>query len=892
MALPHLGLHQLLVDARDARKLSSYSTLPNSFQRHQHGLALLSDEVRASETRKGASFLPFTRFSLRSIPSSPAAVRAAFFCLVLCSFAVCDRSLAGEARLEIAPSSVNLSGAAARQQLAVTERDDDGSPRDATSHCRFEVEPADIATVQPGGVIIAQKPGTGRIKAFVGAKSAEIALHVEQIHLTHPPSFRHDVAPLLSKAGCNMGACHGNLNGKGGFKLSLRGEDPSFDFEALTHDLAGRRVNRMSPRSSLIVLKPTGSVPHEGGLRFRRDSVEAQTLVAWIAAGASDDRDTAPAVKALHVFPTERILAPGKLDQQLVVTAEFVDGTRRDVTRQVAYDVSDPTRAEVSVEGKVRVHTACETAVAVRYANGRATSRLAFVADRPGFIRTEIPPNGPIDGLVFAKLNALRINPSPVCGDSVFVRRAYLDAIGRLPEPAEVIAFLESSDPRKREALIDRLVERPEFADFWALKWADLLRNEEKTMGEKGAWILQRWLRDELARDVPLSAMVREIVTGLGSTWQNPPSSFYRTNRDPATAAESVSQVFLGLRLQCARCHNHPYDVWTQNDYYGLAAFFSNVNRKQPSNARKDNLDSHEINGDETIYLTGRPRMVQPRTGEVLQPKCLNGPVVDGDALNDGNALNRLADWLTRGNPQFARNLANRIWFHLLGHGIVDPVDDFRESNPPSNPALLAVLTAQFETGGMRLKPLVTWIMKSRTYQLSATPNPTNAGDETNFSHAMVKLLPAEILLDAISQVLATPERFTHAPSSLRAAQLPGASGGVPFLKAFGKPDRLLTCECERSETTTLAQAFQMINGETVRKKLERPSNRIGALMDSKRSLRDVLDEIYLAALARKPTPAEYKAVDRHLEGHRDRRKAWEDVVWAVLNSKEFLLRH
>ena len=486
-------------------------------------------------------------------------LRAAISCLILGSFHVDETSLADEARLEMTPASVRLAGQAARQQLVVTEHSPNGSLRDATSRCCFQVVPPEIATVNPGGIVVAKSPGTGRIRAIIGQIAAEVAIHVEPVQVLRPPSFRHDVAPLLSKAGCNMGACHGNLNGKGGFKLSLRGEDPNLDFEALTHDLAGRRVNRMSPQSSLIVLKPTGAVPHEGGLRFTRDSIEARTLLAWIAAGAHDDRDTAPAIKSLHVFPAERILAPGTSDQQLVVTAEFVDGTRRDVTRQVAYDVSDPTQAEVSLGGKVRVHTACETAVAVRYLTGRATSRLAFVADRPGFVRTEIPADGSIDGLVFAKLNALRINPSPVCGDSVFVRRAYLDAIGRLPEPAEVIAFLESTDPRKRDTLVDRLVERPEFADFWALKWADLLRNEEKTMGEKGAWVLQRWLRDELARDVPLDAMVRAIVAGLGSTWQNPPSSFYRTNRDPATAAESVSQVFLGIRLQCARCHNHPY---------------------------------------------------------------------------------------------------------------------------------------------------------------------------------------------------------------------------------------------------------------------------------------------------------------------------------------------
>jgi hypothetical protein len=725
------------------------------------------------------------------------------------------------------------------------------------------------------------------------AGTAESARHIEKrAHGTQPPSFRSDIAPLLSKAGCNMGACHGNLNGKGGFKLSLRGEDPSFDYQSLTHDQSGRRLSRIAPESSLIVLKPTGAIPHEGGLRFSRNSIEAQTLLSWIGAGANDDRASAPHVKSLRVFPSERILAPGALGQQLMVKALFDDGTTRDVTRQAAYDVSDPTRADVSVDGQVQAHGACETVVAVRYMSGRTTSRLAFLVDRPGFVWNGGEPQGTIDALVFAKLQSLRINPSPLCNDSVFLRRAFLDAIGRLPVPEEARSFLESTDPAKRDKLIDRLVDRPEFADFWALKWADLLRNEEKTMGEKGSWVLQRWLRDELARDVSLDSMVRKIVGGLGSTWQNPPASFHRTNRDPTVAAESVGQVFLGIRIQCARCHNHPFDVWTQDDYYGLAAFFANIARKQPSDGRKDRLDSHEISGDEYIYLAGPPQMVQPRTGALLQPKALNGPSMERAAGENENALELLADWLTRANPQFSRNLANRVWFHLLGRGIVDPVDDFRESNPPSNPALLEAITTQFEANGMRLKPLVGWIMKSRTYQLSATPDATNAGDLANFSHAVVRLLSAEVLLDAISQVVAVPEQFSHAPGALRAAQLPGASGGGAFLKTFGKPDRLLTCECERSESTTLAQAFQMINGETVRKKLEMRLNRIGKCLDAGQSDSEILNEIYLASIARLPTRNERTAVNGHIGRGKDRRKAWEDVVWALLNSKEFLLRH
>jgi hypothetical protein len=687
-----------------------------------------------------------------------------------------------------------------------------------------------------------------------------------------------------------MGACHGNLSGKGGFRLSLRGEDPQFDHGALTREQLGRRIDRIVPGRSLIVLKPTGGLAHEGGQRFRRDSIEAETLIRWIASGAREDAAETAQVKSLTVVPSERIAAAGEREQQLVVTAVLEDGSTRDVTRQAAFDVSDPTRFEVSVDGLVQARTPGQVAVAVRYRDGRATSRLAFPADRPGFAWRGGEPRHPVDRAVYAKLRAVRINPSPPAEDHVFVRRAYLDAIGRLPEPPETRAFLADSDPQKRSNLVDRLVDRPEFADFWALKWADLLRNEEKTMGEKGAWVFQRWLRDQIARDVPLDELVRRIVGGLGSTWQNPPASFYRTNRDPTTAAESVAQVFLGIRIQCARCHNHPFDVWTQDDYYGLAAFFSNVGRKELDNARKDRLDTHEINGDEIIFLDGPARMLHPRTGVPLQPRVLHG--TPDPQANGENHLALLASWLTRDNRQFDRNLANRVWFHLLGRGIVEPVDDFRDSNPPSNPALLDTVTSAFVERGRRLKPMVAWVMKSQTYQAAALPDDTNRDDESDFSHAAVRLLPAEALLDAISQVLEVPEPFRRAPGSLRAAQLPGVAGDVPFLKTFGKPERLLTCECERSEATTLAQAFQMINGPTVRHKLDADNNRIARLLAAGADDRSILEDLYLAALGRRPKPTERIAATDYLRRARDRRTAWEDICWALLNSKEFLLRH
>jgi hypothetical protein len=793
-------------------------------------------------------------------------------------------------RIAVEPTVVRLDGAGARQQIAVTGYFADGSVRDLTADSRFAVEPPSVAAVSDSGVVTAGQGGQAQLRVIAGGCSATVAVSVDLVDRVRAVSYRLDVVALLSKAGCNMGACHGNLNGKGGFRLSLRGDDPGFDLLALTRDTFGRRTDRSDPARSLIVRKPIGQVPHEGGQRFPTGSPEEATLLRWIASGARDDVATAPRLTKLRVFPAERRVAAPGLTQQLVVSAEFSDGSRRDVTRQASYDVSDPTRAAVTEDGRVEATGPCETTVAVRYLGGRGISRLAFLADRPDFVWSAPEPAGAIDEHVFAKLKALKIRPSEISTDPAFLRRAYLDSIGRLPEPAEARAFLASADPEKRAQLVDRLVERPEFADFWALKWADLLRNEEKTMGEKGVWIFQRWLRDQFARDVPLDEFARLLVTAQGSTWTNPPSSFYRTNRDPMTAAEAIGQVFLGVRLQCARCHNHPFDVWTQDDYYGLAAFFGNVQRKQVNNLRRDGLDTHEINGDEMVYLSGRAELVQPRTGEMMEPKPPRGPKPRlGD---DPDALDELAVWLTRDNPQFARNLANRAWFNLVGRGVVDPVDDFRDSNPPANPALLDTLTAKLVWGGMRLKPLVASIMKSRTYQLGSRPNETNADDEANFSHASVRLLPAEVLLDAIGQALDHRRAFDDAPAGSRAVQLPGARMGGQFLKTFGKPDRLLTCECERSEATTLAQAFQLINGDAIRETLEADDNRLGRLLQSGASDDAILAEIYLATLCREPTESERTAVLAHITAGKDRRKAWEDACWAILNSKEFLLRH
>ncbi|MFM7591929.1 MAG: DUF1549 and DUF1553 domain-containing protein, partial [Isosphaeraceae bacterium] len=580
---------------------------------------------------------------------------------------------------------------------------------------------------------------------------------------------------------------------------------------------------------------------------------------------------------------------------RLKVTAHWADGSQTDVTNLASFDINDPLGATISPNGLFMAKRPGEWVVGVRYLGGNGVSRLVFLEDHPGFAWSGPVPRNPLDEAVFARLKKLRRNPAKLANDHMIMRRVYIDLLGVLPTPAEIKAFEADKSLNRYENLVDRLLDRQEFAEFWALKWSDLLRNEPKVMGQKGNWQFQRWLRDQFAQDRPMDHFAAELITTTGSTWNAPWSSFHRTNRDPETAAETFAQVFLGYRLQCARCHNHPSDVWTQNDYYGLAASFANLKRKDLNNVRRDRFDKHEFNGDEVIYFEGRPEIVQPRSGETLLAKPLGGSVLADDAAEFPDAaLRYLADWLTRYNRQFSRNIANRVWFQLMGKGVVDPVDDFRESNPPSNPELLDELEKAFVQGGKRLKPLARMIATSAVYRLDSNSDERYPATEADFGRSVIRLLQAEVIRDIVDQATGFERSQEDAPDGLRAGQMAAANTrGEEFMKVFGKPERLLSCECERSDETTLAQAFQLINGETVRSALENSENRIGRLLRMSESDPDsALSELFLASLSRRPTAAELMRLKQYLAESKDRRAAWEDVVWATLNAKEFLFRH
>jgi hypothetical protein len=734
-----------------------------------------------------------------------------------------------------------------------------------------------------------------------------------------PPDFRREVAPLLSRAGCNAGACHGNFNGKGGFRLSLRGEDPAFDYAALTRDTLGRRTDPLHPEQSLILQKAVGAMAHEGGRRFGPDSAEYATLREWIVAGTPDSPAKQPALTRLTVGVTDfakvpvgppRPLMNTAADHVVVEPAEsvtlrveaaFADGTTRDVTRLAVFEPSDPDVVAIRGDGTAFRERFGETAIQVRYLQGQTAVRLAFVPARPEFRwPADLPERNFVDTHTFAKLKSLRTQPAPLADDSVFLRRAFLDILGVLPTADEARTFLDDKSPDKRARLVDALLRRPEFADFWALKWADLLRNDEKVLDPKGVRVFYSWIRDQIAAGLPLNEFARAILAGRGSTYAEPQANFYRALREPYGRGEAAAQVFLGVRVQCAKCHNHPFDRWTQDDYAEWSAFFARVQYRIVDNNRRDRFDQHEFDGEQIVFQDRTGELSHPRTKERVPPKLL-GTDAPLNLPPDTDRLQLLADWVADpANPFFARAQVNRVWSYLFGRGLVEPNDDFRAANPPANPALLDALARDFAEHRFDLRHLVRLIATSTTYQLSAETDDTNKDDVANFSHALIRPLAAEPLLDGFSQVLGVPVRFDGYPLGTRACQVADAqvsrrgvldTPSARFLKTFGKPDRLLSCDCERSDDTTLVQAFQLITGRLLHQLLAAPDNRIDRLLKDGSDDAAILEELYLTALCRRPTEREQRDVVAYVARAANRRAAWEDVAWGVLNAKEFLLR-
>lgn len=757
-------------------------------------------------------------------------------------------------RIEVFPPAVTLNGVREQMQLVVTGFYADGSLQDLTRSATFVSSNDQVFTLD-GSIAIPQGDGSADLKVSVGGQEVSLQVQVANQGTSQPVSFEYGTLAALSKQGCNAGACHGSPSGKGGFRLSLRAFDPELDKLTLIHEDFGRRTNSLEPTESLLLLKPLMKVPHGGGLKMHTSDPAYEVIRDWISEGCKLDPPEQPRCVKLEVYPPSgRLLKRPAHTQQLGVLAHFSDGSVRDVTELAVYSSSDEAVASVTEGGLVVGKDRGEAAVIVRYMEFIESSFVTFVRDIEGFAWNNPPTNNYIDEAVDAKLQQLKFLPSAVCTDEEFIRRVYLDVIGLLPTVEEAQQFLADDSSDKRAKLIDRLLDRPEFAKFWTLKWGDLLRLTSKQVGGDGVYKYHRWVERAIEANLPYDQFARELLTARGSTHLNPPANFYRTAADTNDCVETISQVFLGARLQCAKCHNHPFERWTQDNYYGMAAFFNRVQRKSTPKP------------DETfIWVSNKGEVTQPRTGQQMKPWLPGDGDVQDPQVDDRREI--FAEWLTRpDNPFFAKIEANRIWSHLLGRGIVDPPDDFRDSNPPSNALLLDKLSADFVASGFDRKHVIRTILNSRTYQSSFEPNDFNKDDTKYFSHYQPRLLSAEQLLDAICDVTAVPEKFGSLPPTTRATQLPAPDlVKHEFLKIFGQPERQTVCQCERSSESNLGMAIQFFNGPLIYNKLRDGNNRFRQLLNQQKADSEIITELHFAAVNRPPTEKELAATLTHI---------------------------
>ncbi|RUL89400.1 DUF1553 domain-containing protein [Tautonia sociabilis] len=784
--------------------------------------------------------------------------------------------------LSIVPDEIHLTGSSARQQLVVTGNAD-GRTVDLSALVSFRSENPSVVSVDEHGVARPEGDGNTVIVAVLDGEEARASVTVTGMSIARPVTFERDVMPLLTRLGCNSGPCHGKQRGQNGFQLSLLGFDPTFDHNALTKEARGRRVFPAAPEQSLTLLKATASLPHGGGKRIEPDSEEYRILRDWIASGMPRDPEGSPTVVGLDIWPPERSLAAGD-QQRAIVTARYSDGSTADVTHLAAFQSNESAVVAVDDSGLIRAgDRPGEAAISARFEGHFATCSVTIPLEGevPASLYDDLPRSNVIDGLVWAKLRKLGLTPSPETDDSTFLRRAYLDAIGRLPSLEETRAFLDDPSPEKRASLVDRLLERPEYADYWATKWMDLLRPNPYRVGIKAVWNLDAWIRRAFRENMPYDEFVRTIVTAQGSTFSEGPSTIFRDRREPEELTTMVSQLFLGIRLECAKCHHHPFEVWGQDDFYGFAAYFAEVGRKGTG------LSPPISGGEEVIFASGKGAVSHPLTGERMEPAPLFGEAPDPD----DDPRRALASWMTDpDNPYFARVIANRVWADLMGVGLVMPVDDLRATNPPTNPELLDALADEFVQSGFDLKHLIRTIMTSRVYALDSLPNDRNVADVRNYARHYRKRLPAEVLIDAICDVTGIPEEYDAAAPGTRATQIWTHRVPSTFLDTFGRPDANQDPPCERTPDTSVTQVLHLMNAPSLHAKITHEDGLAARLAASDRPPSAIVEELYLLLYCRRPTEEERSvALAVFDEPGVDRRRACEDLLWALLNSAEFL---
>jgi hypothetical protein len=796
--------------------------------------------------------------------------------------------------LVLLPAEVSLSGPEARQVLLVERTDGKTFIGAITNGVQFATSNPKVARVD-GATVIPVGNGSATITAKVSGKTLTTKVTVKRMDTPFAWSFRNAVQPVLTKAGCNMGACHGAAAGQGGFKLSLRGYDDDGDHTWLTRQAMSRRVNPADPGRSLLLLKGSATIPHKGGERFKTDSFEYRVLAEWIAAGAPGPRKDDARIAHLEIFPPNLRLKPGD-SQPLSVRARFSDGHVEDVTRWAKFNAADTTVASVDDRGVISVSGPGETAVSAWYLSQLAvvtvTSPFTNKVDATRFTRA--PQRNFIDELVIEKLRELNLPPSPRSPDNEFLRRAYLDTIGVLPTPEETRAFLADKSAKKRDALIESLLSRPEFVDYWSYKWSDLLLVNSDKLPPTAMWAYYNWIRKNVAANQPWDVMVRDLLTSTGSTLENGGGNFFLLHDEPTRMAETVSMAFLGFSINCAKCHNHPMEKWTNDEYFGFANLFARVRAK------------NGVATDERIIFSATDGdLVQPLTGRPQAPKPLDAQPISLTARDDRRVP--LANWLTAPeNRQFSKAIVNRVWANFFGIGLVESVDDIRITNPASNEKLFNAAADYLVKNRFDLKTLMRAILQSEAYQRSSEALPENVADTRYFARFYPRRLKAEVLLDAVSEVTGVPTDFRidarnanrglgkMYPSGFRALQLPDSNVASYFLKSFGRPERVSTCECERTSEPSMAQALHITNGDTLNDKLAKPGNRIDALLDGKHSDEQIVEEAYLAALSRPPTSRERAAMMQALSTApgEERRPAVEDLFWSLLSSREFLFNH
>lgn len=790
-------------------------------------------------------------------------------------------------KLEIFPDKFALETKRDFHQVVVMATFADATTRDVTRFANLRVADPAIASLKADVIQSVADTGATELIATLGDMTTKVPVEIREGTKDRAISFRLDVMPVFLRGNCNSGGCHGAARGKDGFRLSLFGMDPAGDYIRLTREMVGRRINLAIPEESTLVEKAVGSVPHSGNQCYTEDSQYNQTILEWISNGAPNDAKEIATVTGIEVYPKQMVLEGQGNTQQMTVRATYSDGTDRDVTKLALFMSNNDPTASVSKDGLITSGDRGAAFVLARYDVYSVTAQVLVIPEKIEYERPKLAETNYIDKLVNENLHKLRILPSGICTDEEYVRRAYIDVIGLYPKADEVRAFLADASPNKREALVDGLVQRKEFTELWVMKWAELLQIRSNIPGNnnrppfyKNALLYHNWLADRIGKNVPLDEIVIELLSATGGTVSNPPVNFYQTELDQLKLTENVAQVFMGMRIQCAQCHNHPFDRWTMDDYYGFKAFFSQIGRKNTDDPQEVIIFNNK-SGESRHFLTQA----------VMKPKFLGG---DTPEIKSGEDRRRvLAEWLVSPkNPYFARNIANITWAHFLGTGIVEPVDDVRVSNPPSNPELLAALAENLVTSKYDMRKLVKDICTSMTYQRSTKVNETNASDNKNFSHAQVRRVRAEVLLDAISQITETPNKFQGLPLGARAVQIADGAVSNYFLTTFGRAKRESVCSCEVKMEPTLSQALHLMNGDAVNDRIKQ-GKVVTKLIEAKKTDREVVEDLYLRVFGRMPMDKEWQPIQQTLAAAPEQRQqALEDVFWALMNSKEFYFNH